>query len=78
LYGSRRLADRVDEADAHHWRDTGRWFGIVFALEGVSIAIASVICNTTGHFDLLFPVMAIIVGVHFFPLAPCSRSGRTI
>lgn len=47
----------------------GRQFGLVFALEGVAIAIASVACNATGHFALFFPIMAIIVGVHFLPLA---------
>jgi hypothetical protein len=70
FYGSRQLGTRIDEADAQPWRKTGIWFGIVFTLEGVSIGIASAICNATGHFDLFFPIMAIIAGVHFFPLAP--------
>ena len=47
----------------------GRKFGLVFGLEGVAILIASVVTNATDHFALFFPLMAIIVGVHFLPLA---------
>jgi hypothetical protein len=66
---SRRLSNQVSEADAQHWKRVGIWFGIIFTTEGMAIGLASAICNATNHFDFLFPVMAIIVGVHFFPLA---------
>lgn len=63
--GAERLADvAIPEADT-----TGRWFGIVFATEGIAIGIASYLCNVTNRFDLFFPIMAIIVGLHFLPLA---------
>ena len=63
--GAAQLADvAIPEADT-----TGRWFLIVFAAEGIAIGIASYLCNVTNRFDLFFPIMAIIVGLHFLPLA---------
>ncbi len=69
--GSGRLRDVAMEGGDN----TGRWFGIVFALEGAAIAIASVVCNATGHFDRFFPIMALIVGIHFLPLARLFQIG---
>lgn len=70
LAASRRLKAPVTEADARRGKRIGIWFGIVFTTEGVLIGAASAICNSIGRFDLFFPVMAIIVGAHFLPLAP--------
>ncbi len=69
LLASRRLSNQVEEADARRGRRVGLWFGITFATEGVLIGVASAICNAINRFDLFFPIMALIVGVHFFPLA---------
>ncbi|MCY8234777.1 DUF7010 family protein [Priestia endophytica] len=49
--------------------ETNRWFGIIFSLEGLLIAFAAVICVSTDHLHLFVPIMALIVGAHFFPLA---------
>ena len=63
--GPGRLPDvALPEADT-----TGRWFLIVFATEGIASGIASYLCNVNGRFDLFFPIRAIIVGLHFLPLA---------
>ena len=63
--GAGRLADEaIPGADT-----AGRWFGIIFAAEGIAIGIASYICNVTNRFDRFFPIMAIIVGLYFLPLA---------
>lgn len=63
--GAERLAkEAIPEADT-----TGRWFGIIFAAEGIAIGIASYLCNVNTRYDLFFPIMAIIVGLHFLPLA---------
>ncbi|KRE90461.1 hypothetical protein ASG89_09240 [Paenibacillus sp. Soil766] len=48
-------------------------FGFIFGLEGIAIFLASVICHTIDHFQVFFPIMAIIVGIHFFPLAQLFR-----
>lgn len=50
-------------------KNVEKWFNIVFAVEFVLIGIAAIVTNVIGHFDWFFPIMAIIVGVHFFPLA---------
>ncbi len=69
LLASRRLSDQNTEADASRGRRTGLWFIITFVSEGVLIGVASGICNALHRFALFFPIMALIVGVHFFPLA---------
>jgi len=48
----------------------GRAFGLVFGLEIVIIALGSVLLNVFHHPEFLLPFVAIVVGVHFFPLAP--------
>lgn len=70
---AQRLPDQVAPTDTREEKRIGRWFGIVFAAEGVLIAIASVVCNRINRFDLFFPTMAIIVGIHFLPLAGLFR-----
>ncbi|MDO7908751.1 hypothetical protein Q5741_20405 [Paenibacillus sp. JX-17] len=50
-----------------------RKFGMIFGLEGLAIMIASVLCNVFDRFEVFFPIMAIIVGIHFFPLARLFR-----
>jgi MFS family permease len=63
------LSNEVIKKDKEHWRKKNIWFGIIFSLEGLLIAITSFICTSTNHLDLFVPVMALIVGAHFFPLA---------
>ena len=64
--GAEQLADVAIPGSGY---GTGRWFLIIFAAEGIAIGIASYLCNVNGRFDLFFPIMAIIVGLHFLPLA---------
>lgn len=73
LLSARNLPDDVSEADAQQGKRTGIWFGIIFAAEFLFIAIAAWICNAVNRFDLFFPIMALIVGLHFFPLAALFR-----
>ncbi|MZQ86957.1 hypothetical protein GQF01_33085 [Paenibacillus sp. 5J-6] len=70
---SKRLSEPA-EFDTHRWKRVWIWFGMIFTIEGVAIGVASAICTATNHFNLLFPIMAIIVGVHFIPLAPLFRT----
>lgn len=70
---SRRLSDVVIETNDQRGKHTNIWFGIIFATEGVLIGAASVLCSVMNRFDLFFPIMACIVGVHFFPLAALFR-----
>ncbi|OCT13425.1 hypothetical protein A8709_17605 [Paenibacillus pectinilyticus] len=70
---SKQLTVQVTDADAKHWKRASIWFGIIFTIEGAAIGAASAICSATDHIDYLFPIMAIIVGAHFIPLAPLFR-----
>ncbi|ETP70362.1 hypothetical protein G159_02195 [Planococcus glaciei CHR43] len=48
-------------------------FNLIFAAEGVSIATVNLICNATGNLNLLPILVAVIVGLHFLPLASLFR-----
>ncbi|MEY9971990.1 MFS family permease [Lysinibacillus sp. RC46] len=69
ITNSKRLSNERAEGNSQRWKRKNMWFGIIFGLEGVLIAIAAGICGSTNHLDLFVPVMALIVGAHFFPLA---------
>jgi len=47
----------------------GRRFGWITAIEGAAIFLVVVLLNATGRPDFILPVIALIVGLHFFPLA---------
>jgi len=47
----------------------GRRFGWVFGLEGAAILIAVVMLNAAGRGDYVICAIALIVGIHFLPLA---------
>jgi hypothetical protein len=47
----------------------GRVVGIASAVEGVLILVAVNVLINTGHADWTAPVIAIIVGLHFLPIA---------
>ncbi|WGG44507.1 hypothetical protein [Rossellomorea sp. DA94] len=49
------------------------WFNIIFAGEGIAIGIAIAVCNAFGHTENIPIVIAIIVGLHFLPLARLFR-----
>ncbi|WP_375347420.1 hypothetical protein ACEWPB_28475 (plasmid) [Priestia megaterium] len=69
IKSSSQLSNEVIKEDRDRSRKKNRWFGIIFSLEGLLIAIAAFICVSTNHLNLFVPVMALIVGAHFFPLA---------
>lgn len=50
-------------------RQLGIRFGIIFGLEFIIAAAASIILQVINHPEYFFPVLAIIVGAHFLPLA---------
>jgi hypothetical protein len=47
----------------------GTWFGIIFGAEGVAIFAVCAILGATGNTDYINPAIALIVGLHFIPLA---------
>lgn len=71
----RRLpVDRSPEAIAYgreRGRFYGKWFGIIFGLEIVLISVTNILLySVLNHPEYAMPIMALIVGVHFLPLAP--------
>jgi hypothetical protein len=80
LIASLRLWRKSETLPAHsspeesmYWRNSGKWFGLIFASEAALIAIASIVLGNTGHDALIPPVIALIVGLHFLLLAPLFR-----
>lgn len=65
IRGSRNLPN----TNARSSKNVDKWFHIVFAMEFALIIIAAIVCHAIGQFDWFFPMMALIVGAHFFPLA---------
>ncbi|MFI5938375.1 hypothetical protein [Actinoplanes sp. NPDC051494] len=50
-------------------KSTGRTFGLVFGAEGLAIWLAALILGATGNEDYIVPAIALIVGLHFYPMA---------
>lgn len=67
MIAAKKLPQEVSEASKQQGKRVGTAFGIIFGAEAVLIGAAAIICNITNHF--IFFVMALIVGIHFFPLA---------
>ena len=66
----------TSEADIAEEKKMGKWFGIIFGAEGLGIFIGINVVINLGHPDLTIPVIALVVGLHFFPLAKVFK--RTI
>lgn len=64
------------EEDKAEGKKMGMWFGIIFAAEGLGIFIAINIVTNMGHPELAIPVIALVVGLHFYPMAKVFK--RTI
>jgi len=54
----------------------GRIYGIFVMLEFIAIFIAVIFLNRTGRTEYLMPVIALIVGAHFFGMVPALRSNE--
>lgn len=76
LREAKRFPKSETEADKTEEKRTGKWFGIIFGAEGLLIFVGINIVINIGHADLTIPVIALVVGLHFYPLARVFR--RTI
>ena len=54
--------------DAAEGKKMGMWFGIIFGAEGLFIFLGVNLVRNLGHTDLIIPVIALVVGLHFYPL----------
>jgi hypothetical protein len=66
---ARSLPQTVMPEEATTGKRIGIWFGIVFGAEAVLIALASTLLSTFRADHFIAPVVALIVGLHFLPLA---------
>jgi hypothetical protein len=66
----------TSETDIAEGKRTGKWFGIIFGAEGLGIFIGINIVVNLGYPDLVIPTLALVVGLHFFPLAKIFK--RTV
>ena len=55
-------------------RFDGNTYGIFVALEAIAIVIAVVLLNRTRRKQYLIPIIAFIVGAHFFGMVPALHS----
>lgn len=69
IFASRKLPNQAPHVDGRYRKNIGIWFNIIFVAEGLAIVIAIAVCNRTGHTELIPLVIAMIVGIHFLPLA---------
>ncbi|CRK85097.1 DUF7010 family protein [Neobacillus massiliamazoniensis] len=69
IRASRELKNQFSKEDLKRGKSIRFWFNIIFAAEGLAIVISIVLCNATRHSELIPLIIAIIVGVHFLPLA---------
>nr|WP_157535986.1 hypothetical protein [Mucilaginibacter sp. L294] len=66
----------VSEADIAEQKRIGKWFGIVFGAEILGISIGINVVVNLGYPQLTLPIMALVVGLHFYPMAKIFK--RTI
>jgi hypothetical protein len=58
-----------------HGQNPGRVIGIASAIEGAAILTAVVVMVKLGRQDLSAPVIAILIGLHFVPIARGLHAG---
>lgn len=73
---SKYFPSLTSESEIAEGKKMGKWFGIVFAAEGLGIFIGVNLVVNLGHPNLTIPMIALIVGLHFYPMAKIFK--RTI
>lgn len=71
LYG-----DRFKEEETPEDKKRDKWFIVIFITEGLAILIARNVLVNINMVQLFVPCLALIVGLHFYPLAKLFK--RTI
>jgi hypothetical protein len=62
-----------DAVPAEERRRNDRLFGIVNTVTWIAVFLVFLIFPRIGHADLAIPAVALIVGLHFFPMPPLYR-----
>jgi hypothetical protein len=66
---AKKFPGAVSHEDATEKKRMGKWFGIIFGAEGLAIFLAVNIVIKLGHPDLIIPAIALVVALHFYPMA---------
>jgi hypothetical protein len=66
---ARSLPATTSSEEDEAGKKIGMWFGIVFGLEALLIALTSIVLGRMQASQFIPPVIALIVGLHFLPLA---------
>jgi hypothetical protein len=64
-----RFPPVTDPAEADRGRRIGRAYGLTFGLEGLAIFVVAATLSRTGNVDYQVPAIALVVGLHFYPMA---------
>ncbi|MGZ3755591.1 MAG: hypothetical protein ACXVAY_08135 [Mucilaginibacter sp.] len=68
LSTAKRFPKTMSAEDITIDKKKGRRFGIIFIGEGLGIFIAVNVVVNIGHPELVVPAIALVVGLHFFPM----------
>lgn len=63
----------VSAADLSERKRMAKGFGILFGVEGLAIFLAVLLVQLSGHPTYIFPAIALVVALHFFPMAKLFR-----
>ncbi|MBL4675231.1 MAG: hypothetical protein JKY70_03345 [Mucilaginibacter sp.] len=66
---ARGIPESTSETDRAEQKRIGKWFGITFGAEALGIFIGINLVVNLGYPELTLPVMALVVGLHFYPMA---------
>ncbi|MEZ2337482.1 hypothetical protein AB6735_17685 [Mucilaginibacter sp. RCC_168] len=69
LITAQRFPKFTSDSDAAKGKMMTTRFGIIFGIEGTAIPIVSVILLILGYREFTLPAIALIVGLHFYPMA---------
>ncbi|WCT13874.1 hypothetical protein [Mucilaginibacter jinjuensis] len=70
---AKQFQTAITEAEKQEGKKMGTAYGIIFGLEGTLIPIAAFICVKSGYPQLVLPAIALVVGLHFYPMARIFR-----
>jgi hypothetical protein len=69
LWSIRGIPSANDPVATAKGKRAGKWFGIIFGIEGALIGLSCALLGNHGLDDWIPIAIALIVAVHFFPLA---------
>jgi hypothetical protein len=76
LRARKTFSGELSPEETQFRKRSGRTFGLVFGAEAVAIWVASLVLTNLGLDRYVVPTIALIVGLHFYPMARVFR--RTV